>query len=102
MKRNIAVALILVTVITGLMNSSCDPATNWEKDERRQIEDFIATRGDTVFERNPADSILFHLLKELAILPIRTILPLSGLPDIFSIIVYLIPMSVFLKPWHSL
>jgi peptidyl-prolyl cis-trans isomerase A (cyclophilin A) len=54
MKRSIIAISVFIAAVAGLMNTSCDPAKRWENDERNQVEDFLATRGDTVYEKKPS------------------------------------------------
>ena len=63
MKRNKITALIIIVITIGFLWTSCDPAKGWENDEKRMIDDFLATRGDTVFEKK-ASGLYFLTLQE--------------------------------------
>jgi FKBP-type peptidyl-prolyl cis-trans isomerase len=69
MKINGLAAMVLPVIIFGILGVSCDPSKKWEKDEKRQIESFIATRGDTVYEHKPSGLYITTIQEGTGIAP---------------------------------
>lgn len=66
--KNVLTPVMLVMII-AITCFSCDPSRKWEKDEENQIESFIATRGDTIFEKKPSGLYITTLQEGTGIAP---------------------------------
>ena len=60
---------VLLVVFIAITFYSCDPSSKWEKQENNQIEDFIATRGDTIYEKKPSGLYITTILEGTGIAP---------------------------------
>jgi len=69
MKMKKVLTPVLLVVIISITCFSCDPSRKWEKDENKQIESFIATRGDTIFEKMPSGLYITTLQEGTGIAP---------------------------------
>jgi FKBP-type peptidyl-prolyl cis-trans isomerase FkpA len=70
MKNKTITGLILLATIILISLSGCDPTAKWEKQERLQIDQYIASLGDTVYTLTPSGLYYISVMEGVGAMPV--------------------------------
>lgn len=60
----------VLLVIAMVALASCDPSKKWEKAEREQIQNYLSSIGDTIYDLKPSGLYYLSILEGTGLMPV--------------------------------
>lgn len=70
-KKNIQTILILITVLLMISLVSCNPGSQYEKEEKNQIQDYLSKNSSLKFELKPSGLYYLEVLAGTGRIPVK-------------------------------
>jgi FKBP-type peptidyl-prolyl cis-trans isomerase len=70
MKKINRIIVFSLLSLALILLASCDPSKKWEKEERRQIQDYLNAHADTVYISKPSGLYYFEILQGTGRMPV--------------------------------
>ena len=70
-KKNIQTILILITVLLMISLVSCNPGSQYEKEEKNQIQDYLSKNSSLKFELKPSGLYYLEVVAGTGRIPVK-------------------------------